>query len=160
MKRKKGSKSCAREVQQIRRRIYGELKRIGITSIDSKPLSGCKNKDLFLAYKENFDCDESSLKSMMKALRVKNKLDKKTSVYFIGNLEAGFVKIGYSDNPSKRLKQLRTGCPFPIDIIHCVETDEPRTLEKKIHSIFKSSRCQGEWFKVDEKFENYLSNIV
>lgn len=137
------------DVVKVRRRIYGELKSVGIISIDGKPLSSSKNKDLFVKYKEHFSLSDDSLKGLIKSLNIKNKIDKKSVVYFIGNEYHKFVKIGYSDDPTKRLKHLQVGCPFPIDILQTIETDTPRGLESKLHQIFRKQRCQGEWFTLE-----------
>lgn len=144
------------QVVKVRRRIYGDLKSIGIISIDGKPLSGSKNKDLFNVYKKHFNISEASIKELISALNIKNKIDKSSVVYFIGNEFHKFVKIGYSDNPSKILKSLQTGCPFPIDILKVIGTDTPKGLEAQLHKKFRKQRCQGEWFTL----EGQLAEIV
>lgn len=60
-------------------------------------------------------------------------------------------KIGRSKNPFARLKELKTGCPVPIELIgfircrshmHHIET------ERQLHEEYAGSRRGGEWFQL------------
>lgn len=66
-------------------------------------------------------------------------------VYFIGNENT--VKIGYSNNPQKRLSQLQSGNPQRIEVLATIEDDNPQSLESNLHSIFREHKLSGEWFK-------------
>lgn len=141
----------------LRRRIYVELKSIGINSIDSKPLSGTKNQDLFRVYSEHFDVNETNFKVFRKTFKL-NKPNERV-VYFIGNTEEGCVKIGYSNNVEKRLGQLKTGCPFPIRILCIIPSESPVTLESTLHGKYKKYRLHGEWFKIEGKLKERLERL-
>lgn len=63
----------------------------------------------------------------------------------------GPVKIGISDNPQKRLKQIQTGHPEKIEIKHLEEISTRRKtleLEKNLHRDFSIYRSHGEWFNM------------
>lgn len=55
-------------------------------------------------------------------------------------------KIGQSKKPRKRLKQLRTGSPLPIRVIHTLRTSYYREIERDLHRRFADKRAEGEWF--------------
>lgn len=141
----------------LRRRIYAELKSIGIYSIDSKPLSGTKNQDLFRVYTEHFDVDATSFKIFKKTFKLKKPNER--VVYFIGSIEEGCVKIGYSNNAQKRLGQLKTGCPFPIRILHTIPSKSPVTLESTLHGKYRKYRLHGEWFKIEGELKERLERL-
>lgn len=72
-------------------------------------------------------------------------------VYFIKM--GDYVKIGYSYNPTKRIKDFST--PLPLEII-CV-LDGGYTLEAELHKKFKKLRTNKEWFIYNETIKNFLS---
>lgn len=59
--------------------------------------------------------------------------------------EASYLKIGYSNNPMKRIVSLRTGCPFATDLIFLGEGDKKD--ESFLHDKFRHLRTRGEWFE-------------
>ena len=70
-------------------------------------------------------------------------------LYIIQSDKTGAIKIGRSKNPSKRLKQLQTGCPDKLKLL--VIFENKGHLEKNLHRRLKSykSRRRGEWFDFD-----------
>lgn len=150
-------KSCVKTIT-LRRRMYAALKSIRIYSIDGKPLSSSKNRDLFRVYSKNFDVDEDSFNLFHKTI-LKGSKNREDVVYFIGNLKEGNVKIGHSSRVEKRLYQLKTGCPFVIDILHTIPSDTPKTLEAELHRKYRKQRLHGEWFKIEGALEEYLKSI-
>lgn len=58
------------------------------------------------------------------------------------------VKIGFSGNPERRLKQLQTGHPKPLDLYHKEEVNPGlvKALERVIHRTLAHKRKNGEWF--------------
>ena len=59
------------------------------------------------------------------------------------------TKVGKSNNPHKRLKELQTGNPLPIKligIIECVTQTDTFRLEKSIHGRLADRSAVGEWF--------------
>jgi len=75
-------------------------------------------------------------------------------VYFIQSIDGGPVKIGSSNNPTKRLEELKIGSPVPLRIIGEIAGDEKR--EKQLHEKFKDCRLHGEWFSLNEVFKAFL----
>jgi hypothetical protein len=66
-------------------------------------------------------------------------------IYFIQSKQ--YVKIGFSDNPESRLKELQTGSPVKLKLLGtmpgCFQT------ESELHKIFSHKRTNGEWFRYD-----------
>jgi hypothetical protein len=56
-----------------------------------------------------------------------------------------YFKIGSSDNPERRIKDLQASCPYPI-ITFIIKYGSGH-LEPILHSIFKEYHHQGEWFR-------------
>lgn len=63
-------------------------------------------------------------------------------VYYVGTDDV--VKIGFSKNPTARLRQLQSGFPMPLRLLGT----EPgaRALERARHKEFSDLRKSGEWF--------------
>lgn len=64
-------------------------------------------------------------------------------VYFL--VSGAYVKIGFSTKPAGRLSALATGIGSDIDAFVLIKGN--RTLEKRLHLVFRAHRTQGEWFK-------------
>lgn len=72
-------------------------------------------------------------------------------VYVMGR-EIGPVKIGVSRNPDKRIVEIQSGCPYPIEILYWVRArDRPNAfeLERDFHEVFRDKRLTGEWFSMN-----------
>lgn len=71
---------------------------------------------------------------------------KNGKVYFIGCNRMG-IKIGYTKNdPSKRLKQLQTGCPYKLELLYVINNADKET-ESYYHRVFSSYlNINGEWY--------------
>ena len=65
------------------------------------------------------------------------------------------IKIGYSKNPKKRIKQLSTGSSSNLYLLLYFEGD--KKLEKQIHNSFKKIRYNGEWLDVTQELLDYLN---
>lgn len=76
-----------------------------------------------------------------------------TKVYFMRRHD-GMIKIGWSKNPAKRMKDLQTGAGA-LEIIHT----EPggRIRERRLHDRFASDRVAGEWFTESDAIREYLA---
>jgi len=64
-------------------------------------------------------------------------------------------KIGYSQNPLKRLQQLQTAQSKKLKLIAIFEGDKRK--EKQIHYILRQFHRQGEWFNFRD---NNISDII
>jgi len=65
-------------------------------------------------------------------------------VYLIGSPDSPLVKIGWTDNPERRLRHLQTGSPVPLKILAVFEGGA--IVEAKLHCRFAEKRQHGEWF--------------
>jgi hypothetical protein len=74
-------------------------------------------------------------------------------IYAIYNGE--HIKIGFSNNPKRRLKQLSTGSSLRLRLLTTFQGD--KTLEKQIHQKHQKVRHNGEWFIVTQELLDYLN---
>jgi len=65
-------------------------------------------------------------------------------IYFISN-GLGQVKIGYSLNPSRRLKDLQTASPNQLELLAILPGDQ--VTETEYHSKYADCNIGGEWFE-------------
>jgi hypothetical protein len=74
-------------------------------------------------------------------------------VYF---LKAGpFVKIGFTAGPPQaRIADLKTGCPYEIELIGTVPG--PQKLESELHRRFAVHRASREWFHAHSDILQYV----
>lgn len=78
-------------------------------------------------------------------------------VYFayIGADAPVYVKVGFSKyDPRKRLKNLQTGCPFPIKLLGFVIGH--KVQEEELHDVLRGYRVQGEWFD----YSDYVESVI
>jgi hypothetical protein len=75
-------------------------------------------------------------------------------IYLIYNTENKAVKIGYSNNPQKRLVSLQTSNSSKLMLIHTEEGDIIK--EKLIHYELNDARLSGEWFIYDNVKDRLL----
>lgn len=77
-------------------------------------------------------------------------------VYF---LRAGeFVKIGKATgSASSRVSQLKTGCPFPIEVMATI----PGGIDKEhsLHQQFSHIRAHGEWFHAHPSLLSFIKTV-
>jgi len=75
-------------------------------------------------------------------------------IYVIGpENENGFMKIGFSQDPKKRLSSLQTGNIENLKIYHIEEVADERVrlVEKAIHREISHHREKGEWFRLSSE---------
>lgn len=77
-------------------------------------------------------------------------------VYF---LRAGdFVKIGKATgSPDDRVAQLKTGCPFPIEVIATIPGGYEK--ERELHNRFADVRAHGEWFHATPRLMSFIASV-
>lgn len=74
-------------------------------------------------------------------------------IYLIKSLNEGIYKIGVSKNPNKRLKEIQTGNPAPVEIVQLYETEMAYKVEKALHNRYSHFNTHGEWFELSIKEE-------
>lgn len=147
-----------------RRFVLFRFKREGICIVgDLKPKS-CTNGVLFKEHIRLFgetakiSCRRYFETGELKPLEVEKK--KKTEyVYVFVNIDFGVCKIGFSNNPSARLAQVQTGCPFKLKRQLMIVGGAEK--EAELHRKYKKFRLEGEWFAFrDELKEDVMSNNI
>jgi hypothetical protein len=68
----------------------------------------------------------------------------KKVLYFIGCNDYA-VKIGFTEDIHKRLKQLQTGNPYELKLLHLIDDINPQ-LESFVHEFFESKLIKNEWY--------------
>ncbi len=80
-------------------------------------------------------------------------------VYFVKHRNQSPIKIGYTDDLSRRIYSFNNASPWGIDIIGTIETDNAPKLEKILHEKLKSFRLNGEWFEITEEYALSLISL-
>jgi len=65
---------------------------------------------------------------------------------YVARHEHGYVKIGVSDNPRRRVDDLQTACPYEPQVLGEIRTDEPFTVESHLHEKYSRRQKRGEWY--------------
>jgi hypothetical protein len=71
-------------------------------------------------------------------------------IYVIAESEAGPCKLGISNDPSKRVRQLQTGHVGQLRLWHAepAEAAKVKSLERLLHRDLRHHRVRGEWFNL------------
>lgn len=56
-------------------------------------------------------------------------------------------KIGITNDLEKRLNNIQTGNPYPVQYVFYQEMNNASKIERWLHIQFKKNRLEGEWFK-------------
>ena len=79
-------------------------------------------------------------------------------IYFIQDGPDGAIKIGYSSDPQRRLRELQTGAGRPLRILHTMYgTVED---ERRLHRAYACLRQHGEWFTPGEDLRSYIDLLA
>lgn len=71
-------------------------------------------------------------------------------VYLVYSHSLNLYKIGESDNPKRRLREIQASVPGQIDEIHTLETDDPAGIEQYWHRRFRGLKRINEWFDLSK----------
>ena len=151
---KKKSRTERRRLLRRRAVAINKLREVGVRKILDWEVGSTPNTSLFNAFKEHFG---ERIDDYIKRIDQEN-VDGGAEVYIIGSLHFGFVKIGYSKDVRKRLKQIQTGCPFELDII--ARFPGTVAIEKSLHDKYDEYRLRGEWFKYEGKLKEAIENQI
>lgn len=69
-------------------------------------------------------------------------------VYWIEDTDKNLIKIGCSNNPDRRLRELRNEFGAQLDIVYTIESAHMYLHEHMAHQLFSSRRVHGEWFDI------------
>lgn len=76
-------------------------------------------------------------------------------IYFIQAEQGGLIKIGYSNNPTKRLYGLQMFCPIALKILATIK-DAPQSSEQSVHFCLSKWRQYGEWFNPSQEVMDFI----
>lgn len=101
----------------------------------------------------------------MKKFIYKEQYPEYAYIYIISD-NNGYMKIGISKDPEKRIKQLQTGHPTKLEILFTEEFYCKRShllkiealIHKKIRTIAPS--VKGEWFKIPNENLEKVKDII
>lgn len=85
-------------------------------------------------------------------------LTDESGVYFVNIRNTNRYKVGFTKNIQRRLKEFKTNNPFAVDLHFFLLTEQPRLVEKELHSILSKNRAVREWFEIDD-MEELISAI-
>jgi hypothetical protein len=85
-------------------------------------------------------------------------------VYFIKTqARPAMVKIGKAKDPTERLADMQTGCPYDlvlIGVIKCRSDMHARGVEQRFHHLFRFSRVRGEWFRYSHRIRSAIDSAL
>lgn len=76
-------------------------------------------------------------------------------VYFIQHGADGLIKIGFTKNIDKRMRDLQFAAPLPLRLLGW-RLGGP-TEEARLHRVFAPSKAWGEWYRPTEQLIEYIS---
>ncbi len=79
-------------------------------------------------------------------------------VYFIATTCRTYVKIGRSNDATRRLKTLQTSSPLKLVLLGAVHAKP--AYEKYLHACFAKNRTHGEWFLNNAKLQHTVDVIL
>jgi hypothetical protein len=79
-------------------------------------------------------------------------------IYFILNPRANMVKIGYSNNPERRLKALQVANCVPLRMLGYVEGNIYG--ERNLHALLKLYHTNGEWFRYTKEVRDVIRTAM
>ena len=78
-------------------------------------------------------------------------------IYFIQSGDAGYIKIGHTNDIRQRLTSLQTGSG---EVLHLRATmNGTDNDEKRLHQRFKRARKHGEWFEPTPKLLTFIAGL-
>lgn len=69
-------------------------------------------------------------------------------------------KIGVSNNPKRRIRDIKSCLPFESSVVFCKLFDEVYSLEKQIHDIHSINKVRKEWYNISDDDLKQMINIL
>ena len=120
-----------------------------IDKLDDKYLNKFKEFQDFKNRKQKKKTQPKETLSPPEELKPEGNKSKEGFVYYIQEELDGNIKIGWSDDPIKRLQQHQTSNSRELRMLVYVKGSQE--YERQIHSKFQNSKTTGEWFKPDKR---------
>lgn len=70
-------------------------------------------------------------------------------VYMMYIPKLKIYKLGFSNNPYKRLDAISISNPFNVILVFAMKDDNASSIESRLHMLYKNYRIKGEWFNLD-----------
>jgi Meiotically up-regulated gene 113 len=67
-------------------------------------------------------------------------------VYLIEAVGSERIKIGHGESAHKRLRQLGTGAPFPLRLLHSIPATDSFAFEQELHARYEVYKVWKEWY--------------
>lgn len=105
--------------------------------------------DRFLV-KRAYDMNISKTKRESARNAISGKMNYTDQKVYLMKNSLGLYKIGIAKDPAKRASSLSCTSGIPVQLIAFWEVEEAAlTVERHLHSVFKSKRQAGEWFRLN-----------
>ena len=118
-----------------------------IEKLDEKYLN--KFKEMRVWQKHYKDTTQKQTSSPPEEPKPEETKSKEGFVYYIQEEMDGNIKIGWSEDPIKRLQQHQTSNSRELRMLVYVKGSQE--YEREIHRKFQTSKTTGEWFKPDKR---------
>lgn len=83
------------------------------------------------------------------------------SYIYIINIEGTeYYKIGVSNNPDRRIKDIEASMPFVINILILIKIINSYEVEEKVHNELENHFVKREWFKLSRKKVNDALKLI
>jgi hypothetical protein len=69
-------------------------------------------------------------------------------VYFVLDTNTSHVKIGRGSDVRRRVRNLQTGNPSPLQLMGWIEVENDNEVERRLHARYQEQRGIGEWFSI------------
>lgn len=83
-----------------------------------------------------------------------------SEIYIINMVGTNFYKIGYAKNSEQRLKILQIGNPFELTLVNSFLINNPKKVEKNIHTKLAEHKVRGEWFDLSPKELDCITELL
>lgn len=77
-------------------------------------------------------------------------------IYFVGNKQYDWVKIGVTIDMTARLSGIQSCCPVELTVLRLEEGGQ--SVEQRYHALFHDVRIRGEWFRLSGSIQEYLDS--
>jgi hypothetical protein len=72
----------------------------------------------------------------------------KTEHVYLLETEHGYHKIGVARDVERRAREIQSGMPFKVKVVHSFRSANAREAEFALHMRFNAKRRSGEWFEL------------
>lgn len=78
-------------------------------------------------------------------------------IYFVEAAALGTIKIGFAEDPWKRLSKIQSDCP--CDVVLLAVDEGGIEKESELHHRFNASRERGEWFRYTDDLRAHVATL-